>query len=181
MLIPRLPSAAPHVVLGLPATSGTCSVIAGWTWRRSLCALFRVQLLHMLMILFLVAPFSWRIWFIRLLFPVLTRAHLLHADFLYLAHVVPGAHRIWCKAHKPRRDWGINNPWDDPPIYCVWDTSVCYVCLAGLEIQGSFGGQGFRGLVGGGSVLLVHSSVPRRSLFLFPVFTPFASRCTWAM
>ena len=150
MLIPLLPSAAPHVVLGLPATSGSCFVIAGWIWKRLLCVPFDPNHLTLisLLILLLIAPFSRHIWFIRLLFLVLTDAHALHADFFYLTHVFPGANRIRCKTLRCPRGWAINNPWNDPPIYCVWDTSVCYICFAGLEIWSSSRGQGFRGLVG---------------------------------
>jgi hypothetical protein len=41
------------------------------------------------------------------------------------------------------RDWGLCNSGNDAPVYCVWDTLLCYVCFACLESPGS---EGFRGL-----------------------------------
>ena len=122
--------------------SGFCSVIAGWTWWHSLCAHFQPQPSQML-ILCLAVPFPWRIWFIRLLLTILTHAHLLHADPLHVSHVLPGAHRVQCKASRGPRDRGVSCSGNDAPVYYVCDTSLCYVCFACLESRIS---QGFWGL-----------------------------------
>ena len=112
--------------------SGSCSVIAGWTWGRSLYVPIQPQPLHNL-ILCPIAPFSWRIWFACLLLPVLPRSHPLRADFFHLTHLLPGAYRIRRKACKCPHDRGVGSSGDVPPIYCVRDTSVCCVRCAYLE------------------------------------------------
>jgi len=91
----------------------------------------------------LIVPLPWRIWFIRLLLTVLTRAHLLHADLFHLTPALRGARRIRCKALRCCRDWGLGNSRNDAPVYCVWDTLLCYICFACLESPSS---EGFRGL-----------------------------------
>jgi len=142
MLVPRLPSAAPHVALESHVTSGFCSVMAGWSWGHSLCVPFRLKAPHKL-ILCLIAPFPWCIWFIRLLLTLLTHAHLLHPNLFHLTYVLPGPHRIRCKARKCPCDWGVSSSGNGPPVYCIWGTLLCYIRFTCLE---SWSSEGFWGL-----------------------------------
>ena len=57
--------------------------------------------------------------------------------------MLPGAPCIRCKSLSCRRDLGLDNSDNDAPIYCVWDTSLCYVCFACLQ---SWNREGLRGL-----------------------------------
>ena len=107
--------------------------------------------------LWLIVPFPGCIWFIHLLLIVLTHAHVVHADLFHLTHVLSGAHCIWRKARSCHRDWGVGSSSNDPPVCCVWDTLLCYICLARLESRSS---QGFQGLD------FVHSSPSFPAFFL---------------
>ena len=96
-----------------------------------------------MLIMWLIAPFPWRIWFIRLLLTLLTYAHLLHAYLFHLTHVLPGAHRLQSKASRCPHNRGVSCSGNDAPVCCICDTLLCFVRFARLE---SWNSRGFRGL-----------------------------------